>query len=85
YAVIDASADFNPLITQVTMSRLSSAGVINTTWVAVLAELAKNTQMNGRHIGNLLREHVGQYYAAFNNFQGVAKNAEMVQSQLGMK
>lgn len=85
YAVIDASADFNPLITQVTMSRMASAGVINTTWVAVLAELAHNTQVNGRHIGNLLREHMGQYYAAYNNFNGVARNAEMVRGQLGIK
>lgn len=85
YAVIDASADFNPLITEVTMSRLASAGVINTTWVAVLAELAHNTQVNGRHIGNLLREHMGQYYAAFNNFNGVARNAELVRGQLGIR
>ena len=32
YVVIDACADFNPLITQVTTQRLAAAGAIVTTW-----------------------------------------------------
>lgn len=83
YAVIDASADWNPLVTEVTMKRLASAGVIVTTWVAVLAELANNTQINGEHIANLLSEHMGQYSVAMANYLGVAKNAEMMQEQIG--
>ncbi|MEL6297488.1 MAG: isochorismatase family protein [Pseudomonadota bacterium] len=84
YVVIDASADFNPLITQVTMQRLASAGVIVTTWVAVLAELASNTHENGRHIGQLLSQHVGQYYASMNNFLGVASQADVVRKNVGL-
>ncbi|MGC3872290.1 isochorismatase family protein [Halomonas sp. GXIMD04776] len=84
YVVIDACADFNPLITQVTTQRLAAAGVIVTTWVAVLAELASNTQENGVHIGRLLSDHVGQYYAAMNNFIGVASNADEVKAGLGL-
>ncbi len=83
YAVIDASADFNPLITEVTIQRLASAGVVVTTWVAVLAELANNTQINGKHIANLLSEHMGQYAVAMSNFLGVASNAEEMKSQIG--
>lgn len=84
YVVVDACADFNPLITEVTVQRLAAAGAIVTTWVAVLAELASNTQENGQHIGRLLSEHVGQYYAAMNNFLGVAANAEEVRQGVGL-
>ena len=83
YAVIDASSDFNPLITEVTIQRLASAGVVVTTWVAVLAELAGNTQINGKYIGNLLKEHCGQYAAAWDNFMGTGINANKVKDQLG--
>lgn len=83
YVVIDACADFNPMITQVTMARLAAAGVIVTTWVAVLAELANNTQVNGRHIGRLLSEHNGQYYAAMNSYLGSAANAGEVAEGVG--
>lgn len=83
YAVIDASADFNPLITEVTMKRLASAGVVVTTWVAVLAELANNTQKNGKHIADLLSEHMPQYSVAMANFLGVAANAEEMKSHIG--
>lgn len=84
YVVIDACADFNSLITDVTTRRLAAAGVIVTTWVAVLAELAANTQVHGKYIGSLLSEHMGQYYAAMNNFLGVATNAEEVKSNVGL-
>ncbi len=83
YAVIDASADWNPLVTEVTMKRLASAGVVVTTWVAVLAELANNTQVNGKYIATLLSEHMGQYSVAMANYLGVAKNAEMMQGHIG--
>ena len=82
YAVIDASSDFNPLVQQVTMQRLASAGVRVTTWVAVLAELARNTHENGNVIGSLLSEHTPQYAAAWANFMGTAANAETVAGQV---
>ncbi len=84
YVVIDACADFNDLITQVTMTRLAAAGVIVTTWVAVLAELAANTEVNGKYIGQLLSGHMGQYYTAMNNFLGVAVNADAVKAGVGL-
>ena len=83
YVVVDACADFNKLITDVTVQRLAAAGAIVTTWVAVLAELAANTQINGRYIGQLLAEHNGQYYAAMNSFLGVAANADHVKQGVG--
>ena len=85
YVVMDASSDFNPFIQHVTMTRLAAAGVIVTTWVAVLAELAANTQVNGQHIGRLLSEHMGQYQAAMNNFLGTATNADEVRQGVGLK
>ncbi|MEM6342027.1 MAG: isochorismatase family protein, partial [Pseudomonadota bacterium] len=84
YVVIDACADFNPMITEVTTQRLAAAGAIVTTWVAVLAELASNTQENGLHIGRLLSDHMGQYYGAMNNFLGIAPNAEEIKTGLGL-
>ncbi|WP_298985926.1 isochorismatase family protein [uncultured Roseibium sp.] len=84
YVVMDASADFNPFIQQVTMTRLAAAGAIVTTWVAVLAELSANTQINGQHIGRILSEHMGQYQAAMNNFLGTAANAAEVREGVGL-
>ncbi|MEJ6395991.1 isochorismatase family protein [Gymnodinialimonas sp. 2305UL16-5] len=84
YVVIDACADFNPMITDVKTQRLAAAGAIVTTWVAVLAELAANTQENGEYIGQFLSEHMGQYYAAMNNFLGVAFNADTVREGVGL-
>ena len=84
YVVMDACADFNPFIQQVTMTRLAAAGAVVTTWVSVLAELAANTQVNGRHIGRLLSEHMGQYQAAMNNYLGVAANADAVRKGVGL-
>lgn len=84
YVVIDACADFNQLITDVTVQRLAAAGAIVTTWVAVLAELAANTQVNGKYIGQFLSLHNGQYFAAMNAFLGSAANAEHVKSGVGL-
>lgn len=84
YVVIDACADFNQMITDVTTQRLAAAGAIVTTWVAVLAELSANTQQNGEYIGQYLSEHMGQYYAAMNNFLGVAAAADTVREGVGL-
>jgi len=81
---MDACADFNAWITEVTMQRPSAAGVIVTTSVSVLAELAGNTQVNGKHIGQLLGDRVGQYYAAMNTYPGTAGNANMVAQGVGL-
>ena len=83
YAVIDAAADWNPLVQQVTTARLASAGVVVTTWVAVLAELAHNTQENGKYIGRFLRDHVGSYGAAWDNFLATSPHAQAVAEAVG--
>uniref|UniRef100_B8HT65 Isochorismatase hydrolase n=1 Tax=Cyanothece sp. (strain PCC 7425 / ATCC 29141) TaxID=395961 RepID=B8HT65_CYAP4 len=82
YAVMDASSTFDQLNEQAAMIRMAMAGVVVTTWVPVLAELANNTVRNGVHIADLLTEHTGSYGAAWNNFVSTAKTAELVQSQL---
>ncbi|XWN30056.1 MAG: hydrolase [Devosia sp.] len=84
YVVVDCCADFNREITDITVHRLASAGAIVTTWVAVLAELSSNTQENGRPIGELLSDHVGQYYAAMNNFLGSADSAKVTPVRAGL-
>ena len=83
YAVVDASPDFNPLISQVTTTKLATAGVSVTTWVNVLAELAKNTKQNGKYIAQFLRKHVGQYNVAVDNFLATAKTAETIAGHVG--
>lgn len=39
-----------------------------TTWVAVFAVLAGNTQVNGKHTGELLSHDNGHYYAEMTSF-----------------
>ncbi|MBP0027576.1 isochorismatase family protein [Roseofilum reptotaenium CS-1145] len=82
YAVVDASSTFDLLNQQAAMMRMSAAGVVVTTWVPVLAELANNTVKNGFHIADLLAEHTGSYQGAWNNFVTTSKTADLVQSQL---
>ena len=82
YAVVDASSTFNTLCETATMIRMASAGVVVTTWVALLAELAKDTTVNGKYIGGFLYEHVGSYYAAMNNYLLTAANAPRVAPHL---
>ena len=82
YAVVDASSTFDELNQQAAMLRMSAAGVVVTTWVPVLAELANNTVKNGVHIADLLSEHTGSYHGAWSNYVATAKTADLVQSQL---
>lgn len=82
YAVIDASATFTNLDEQVAITRMAHAGVVVTTWVPVLAELANNTVKNGVHIADLLAAHTGSYNAAWTNFAATGKTAGVVQGHL---
>ncbi len=82
YAVVDASSTFDELNQQAAMMRMSAAGVVVTTWVPVLAELANNTVKNGFHIADLLAEHTGSYHGAWSNYIATAKTADLVRSQL---
>lgn len=82
YAVIDASSTFDELNQQAAMMRMTKAGVVVTTWIPVLAELAANTVKNGLHIAELLTAHTGSYANVWDNFSATAKNAETVEGQL---
>lgn len=82
YAVVDASSTFDTLNEQAAMIRMASAGVVVTTWVPVLAELCRDTTINGKYIAGLLTEHTGSYYAAMNNFLATSKTAEAARPHL---
>lgn len=82
YAVVDASSTFNTLVEQAAMIRMASAGVVVTSWVAVLAELANDTTVNGKHIGGLLSQHTGSYAGAWANFMATAKTADAVRQMV---
>lgn len=78
YAVINASAAMTKIEEDVAIIRLAAAGVVVTTWVAVLAELANDTTINGKYIGSFLSEHTGNYGAAMANYLNTGKNGEML-------
>ncbi|MDX2147652.1 MAG: isochorismatase family protein [Planctomycetota bacterium] len=82
YAVVDASSTFDSLNEQAAMLRMASAGVVVTTWVPVLAELCKDTTINGKYIAGLLTEHTGTYYAAMNNYLATGKTADAVRPHI---
>lgn len=82
YAVIDASSTFDELNQQAAMNRLQMAGVVVTTWIPVLAELAGSTVKNGIHIAELLSTYNGNYAAVWSNFIATARDADMVVGQL---
>ncbi len=84
YVVIDALCRLQSAYHSSNCPTTGGAGAIVTTWVAVLAELAANTQINGKYIGQLLSLHNGQYYAAMNNYLGVASNASEVKTGVGL-
>lgn len=82
YAVVDASSTFDSLNEQAAMLRMAAAGVVVTTWVPVLAELCKDTTVNGKYIAGLLTEHTGTYYAAMNNYLATGKTADQVRPHI---
>lgn len=82
YAVVDASSTFDSLNEQAAMIRMASAGVVVTTWVPVLAELCRDTTINGKYIAGLLTEHTGTYYAAMNNYLATGKTADDVRPHI---
>ncbi|TQV88686.1 isochorismatase family protein [Aliikangiella coralliicola] len=68
YAVIDASGTWNKTVQEVTMHRLTQAGVKVTTWASVLAELMNDWRHpHGDALGRVLAEHTTKYGYVMNS------------------
>lgn len=69
YAVIDASGTWNKTVQEVTIQRLSQAGVKVTTWASVLAELMNDWRSDhGEALGQVLAEHTTKYGYVMNSY-----------------
>ena len=64
YAVVDASGTWNQLVAQTAILRMSQAGVIPMTWVAVAAELQNDWR---NPTGNQLAEIMGEHLPFYGN------------------
>ena len=69
YAVIDASGTWNKTVQEVTIQRLTQAGVKVTTWASVLAELMNDWRSeHGEALGQVLAEHTTKYGYVMNSY-----------------
>ncbi|WOG28474.1 isochorismatase family protein [Endozoicomonas sp. 8E] len=69
YAVIDASGTWNKTVQEVTIQRLTQAGVKVTTWASVLAELMNDCRSEyGEVLGQVLAEHTTKYGYVMNSY-----------------
>ncbi|MGY3572207.1 isochorismatase family protein [Vibrio paucivorans] len=69
YAVIDASGTWNKTVQEVTIARLTQAGVKVTTWASVLAELMNDWRSDyGEVLGKVLADHTTKYGYVMNSY-----------------
>ncbi|AXN30854.1 isochorismatase family protein [Vibrio coralliilyticus] len=69
YAVIDASGTWNKTVQEVTIQRLTQAGVKVTTWASVLAELMNDWRSeHGEALGQVLADHTTKYGYVMNSY-----------------
>ena len=69
YAVIDASGTWNKTIQEVSIQRLTQAGVKVTTWASVLAELMNDWRSEyGEALGQVLADHTTPYGYVLNSY-----------------
>jgi len=69
YAVIDASGTWNKTVQEVTVQRLTQAGVKVTTWASVLAELMNDWRSDhGEALGQVLADHTTKYGYVMNSY-----------------
>lgn len=69
YAVIDASGTWNKTVQEVTVQRLTQAGVKVTTWASVLAELMNDWRSDyGEALGRVLADHTTKYGYVMNSY-----------------
>jgi len=68
YAVIDASGTWNKTVQEVTVHRLTQAGVKVTTWASVLAEVMNDWRSDhGSILGEVLAGHTTKYGYVMNS------------------
>ena len=68
YAVIDASGTWNKTVQEVTIHRLTQAGVKVTTWASVLAEIMNGWRSeHGEALGQVLADHTTKYGYVMNS------------------
>lgn len=68
YAVIDASGTWNKTVQEVTVQRLSQAGVKVTTWASVLAEIMNDWRSDyGDGLGQVLSTYTTKYGYVMNS------------------
>ncbi len=68
YAVIDASGTWNKTVQEVTLHRLTQAGVKVTTWASVLAEIMNDWRSeHGSALGEVLSAHTTKYGYVMNS------------------
>jgi len=68
YAVIDASGTWNKTVQEVTIHRLTQAGVKVTTWASVLAEIMNDWRSTyGEALGQVLTNHTTPYGYVMNS------------------
>jgi nicotinamidase-related amidase len=69
YAVIDASGTWNKTVQEVTIQRLTQAGVKVTTWASVLAEIMNDWRSeHGEALGQVLADHTTKYGYVMNSY-----------------
>lgn len=74
YAVIDSSGTWSKVVQEVAIQRMTQAGVIPMTWVAVGAELQRDWRKEtGEGLGQIMREHLPFYGNTVASF--MAKNS----------
>jgi nicotinamidase-related amidase len=77
YAVVDASGTWSPLIEQAALFRMSQAGVIPTTWVAITAELQGDWALEtGQSLGQLYANRLAPYSFLIDSFYAHPGQAE---------
>ncbi len=69
YAVIDASGTWNQLVANVAILRMTQAGIIPMTWVAVAAEIQNDWRKpTGEKLAEIMSEHLPFYGNVINSF-----------------
>lgn len=76
YAVIDASGTWNQSVQEVSLHRMTQAGVKVSTWASVLAEIMHDWRSEkGMELGGVLGEHTS-YRWVYDSFLTASQNSK---------